>query len=110
MSNIATLTVAGASGRQYKFNVYPIDTKFAPVAAVYLVTKRTPNARGGGSHSYLYVGQTGNLPERFDNHHKEYCFRRNGANCVCVHQDGNEQSRLSKERDIYLKHRPPCND
>jgi hypothetical protein len=110
LTKIATLTVTGASGRTYGFNIYPIDTKFANVAAVYLVTKRVPNTNGGGNHTYIYVGQTGSLPDRFDNHHKEACFRARGANCVGVHQDGNEQSRLAKERDIYLKHRPPCND
>lgn len=110
MSKLATLTLKGASRKKYDFNVYPIGTTFARVAAVYAVTNRTRQPDGGYRHKVIYIGQTGNLPERFDDHHKAACFQRHSANCICVHRDGNERSRRVKESDLIKGYDPPCND
>ena len=53
MTKLATLTLTGASGREYTFNVYPINTKFAEVAAVYAVTKRYEKADGRWTHNRI---------------------------------------------------------
>lgn len=97
MARLSTLNLTGASGREYTFNVYPLNTEFAEIPAVYAVTKRYKRSDGVWAHDVDYVGQTGNLPERFEGHHKADCFRRHGANCVCVHRDTSEASRLAKE-------------
>ena len=109
LTKLGTLTLKGKSGRKYEFDVYSIDSDFPRVAAVYAVTKRTRKADGGLTHHVIYFGQTGNLPERFDDHHKADCFARNGANCVCVHRDSNEASRLKKEADLVAAYNPTCN-
>ena len=109
MTKLATLTLTGASGREYAFNVYPFNTQFAEVAAVYAVTKRYKKSDGAWAHEVEYVGQTSNLPERFEDHHKAGCFTRHGANCVCVHRDDNEASRLVKEADLIEAYDSPCN-
>jgi predicted GIY-YIG superfamily endonuclease len=105
MALIGTLHLSGQSGQQYRFNVYPADTAFNTVPAVYAVSQRENN----GNHNILYIGQTDNLPERFDNHHKLQCFQRQGFNAICVHQEPNERSRLSKESDLIAKYNPHCN-
>ena len=105
MTPISTLTLTGKSGRQYEFKCYPIGTEFRPVAAVYAVTKRKTDR----THTVIYVGQTSNLPERFDDHHKAACFSGHGANCICIHRDNNESSRQEKEADLIAAYNPPCN-
>src|SRR5216684_3308580 len=99
MTKLADLTVEGKSAKKYGFEVYSRETAFNHVGAVYLLTKRTAKSDGTGIHEFLYVGETGNLSTRFDNHHKQDCFDERGANCICVHRDGAEKSRLVKESD-----------
>lgn len=105
----ATLELTGASGRKYAFSVHPWGTSFKPIGGVYAVTKATSTASGGQTHKILYIGQTGDLSERFDDHHKEPCFRRNGVTHICVHVQGDEQERLGIERDLVAAYYPPCN-
>jgi hypothetical protein len=110
MAKIADLRIKGKSGREYSFEVYPAGTGFNQVGAVYVVTKRTRKSDGSATHEFLYVGETGDLSTRFEAHHKQECFDERGANCICVHLDSNEQSRLTKESDLLEGHHWPCND
>ena len=110
MTSIGTLKLTGKSGMEYTFEVYSLDTRFGSVGAVYAITKRTTQIDGSGTHELVYIGQTGDLSERFDDHHKADCFRQHKANCACVHLDNNESSRLDKETDLLRAHRTDCND
>lgn len=105
----ATLELTGASGKKYAFLVYPWGTSFKPLGGVYAITRATPNQSGGQTHTILYVGQTGDLSERFDDHHKEDCFNKRSANCHCVHLEANEKTRLAIESDLIANYNPPCN-
>lgn len=110
MAKVSDATFTGQSGAKYRFNVYPIGQAFKAVGAVYAVTRRYKNSKGGYSHEFIYVGETGDLSTRFDDHHKADCFTRHKANSICTHTDDDEDSRLSKEDDLIKKHNPPCND
>lgn len=103
------LTLTGKSGTKYTFEVHSLDTSFRPVAAVYAITKRTPKPDGSGTHDVIYIGQTGELSDRFDSHHKASCFKSHQATSACIHQDTNEKSRLDKESDLIGAYNPPCN-
>lgn len=105
-----SLSLNGKSGSVYGFDVYTYDTTFNAVRAVYAVTNRHQNNAGTMTHTLIYVGQTGDLSERFDDHHKARCFERNGANCIGVHRDNDEDSRLSKEADLLEQWSTSCND
>ncbi len=105
----ATLELTGASGKKYAFLVYPWGTTFKPIGGVYAVTRATSNQAGGQTHTIVYLGQTGDLSERFDDHHKADCFNRRSANCICVHVEDNEKSRLAIEADLIAAYNPPCN-
>ena len=109
MAKIADATFRGATG-SYSFEVYPADTEFNDVGAVYVFTKREVNAEGKGQHTYLYIGQTHSLSERIPNHEKWPCATRNGVNCICVHLDADEDSRITKETDLRNGNSTPCND
>lgn len=110
MAKIGAITLQGASGASYTFDIYPFDERFAQVGAVYLVTHQYKKPDGTIWHDFIYIGQTGNLPERFSGHHKLNCFQRNSANCICVHWDASERSRLAKEADLLRDRTLPCNE
>jgi len=99
-----TIVLKGVSGKSYDFDVYPWNTSFKPVGAVYAVLKKT-----NSNYTVIYIGQTGNLSERFDNHHKLSCFNRNGKTHVAIHLDSSESSQLAKERDLVANYSPVCN-
>ena len=40
MAKIGTMKIAGKSGTEYAFELYPFDTVFKSLGAVYIVTKR----------------------------------------------------------------------
>ena len=109
MAKITDATFSGETGK-YAFEVYPSDTTFNSVAAVYVFTKRTVDSSGKGTHEFIYIGETESLATRIPNHEKWPCARRNGVNCICVHRDTNEDSRLAKEADLRAANRTPCND
>ncbi|MEW8701853.1 MAG: hypothetical protein AB2601_20525 [Candidatus Thiodiazotropha sp.] len=105
MAKETTVTLKGVSGRSYDFDVYPWGTSFKPVGAVYTVLKRN-----GTNFSILYIGQTGDLSERLDNHHKRPCFDRNGKTHIGIHLESSEPSRLAIETDLVRNYSPTCND
>lgn len=109
MGKIADATFKGEKG-SYSFEVYPSDTSFNAVGAVYIFTKRVVGTNGKGKHTLLYIGETDSLQDRIPNHEKWSCVTRNGVNCICVHTDDDEKSRLSKETDLRHANNTPCND
>jgi hypothetical protein len=109
MARISTVKLHGKSGNDYEFEVWPRVQTFRPVAAVYAVTQRYQNNQGGYSHTVIYVGQTENLEARHEDHHKEDCFDKHNANCICTHRDDDEDSRLAKEADLIANYNPVCN-
>ncbi|MHB1862232.1 MAG: GIY-YIG nuclease family protein [Gemmatimonadaceae bacterium] len=98
----STVILKGRSGATYGFTVYPIDTKFKAVGAVYTILQSS-------SDGIIYIGQTGDLSERFDDHHKATCFARHGASFIGVHGETSERNRLAIETDLVQHYGPPCN-
>lgn len=109
MAKIAGATFKGKTG-SYSFEVYPADTTFNSVGAVYIFTKRVVGADGKGTHTLLYIGQTESLKDRIPNHEKWPCAVRNEVNCICVHRDDDEDSCLAKETDLRAANDTLCND
>ena len=109
MIKIGTITLRGLSGNKYDFNVYKWGTGFKGFGAVYYISKRVVKSDGTVSHKKIYIGQTGNMSDRFDDHHKAQCFVDNGVNSISIHQDDDKDSRLEKEADLISTHEPPCN-
>ncbi len=104
MSKETTITLEGASGRNYEFDVYPWGTSFKPLGAVYTVLKKPPS-----NFTILYIGQTGDLSIRFDDHHKQACFDRNSKTHIGIHLESTESSRLAVEADLLANYSPVCN-
>ena len=109
MTKLLIASFKGASGAEYDFNVYSFDTSFTEIEAVYIVTNRQKTL-DSYFHDLIYIGQTDNLKERFENHHKANCFEENKANTICVHQEATEKIRLLIEEDLIKGNHTPCND
>lgn len=110
MTKIDSFQIKGASGSKYAFDVYWRGVKFNAVGAVYAMVKRTERLGAAAWYEFIYIGETGDLSSRFDNHHKDACFDRKGADCIGIHREDNAGSRLVKEEDILKAHQWPCND
>ena len=109
MAKPADITFRGRSGTEYTFGVYLMDTSFNEDGAVYFVTRRYQKPEGGYTHDPIYVGQTEDLSTRFDDHHKQSCFDRKNANCVCAYVENSESKRFDIEDDLIQNYVPPCN-
>jgi hypothetical protein len=109
MATLGSISFKGKSGKGYTFEIYPLSSSWNSVSAVYIVTRRIKNQSDGYTHSAIYIGETGNLKERFSNHHKYNCFIENSANCLCILIESNEQNRLTIESDLLGNYNPPCN-
>ncbi len=109
MSKLGSLSLTGASGAEYEFNVYSFGTEFNSISSVYYISKRTVGQDGTGSHLKIYIGETEDIVDRFSQHHKQKCFENHGANCISVHQEKNEQRRREIEQDLIDAYDPPCN-
>lgn len=107
MNQSDKVTAIGASGRKYDFEVYPWGQPFRPVGGVYLVLKKKPETQP--TYDVLYVGQTGNLDQRFDDHHNQQCFDRNAKTHLGVRGESAEQARLAIERDLLGNYKTACN-
>lgn len=99
-----TTTLTGDSGEQYEFEVYALDAKLDAGGAVYAVARQK-----GDRHVPLYFGQTKDVSVRLHGHHKSECFDENEADCLCVHREDDEDSRLKKELDLMIRYHPVCN-
>lgn len=95
----------GQSGNRHEFEVFQWGTNFNPVGGIYSVLKILPNGR----YQILYIGQTGDLSERFENHHRANCFSKNGKTHIAVRAEGSEQRRLAIETDLIRNYQTCCN-
>ena len=107
MADERTIHWEGKSGTKYKYWIYKIGTTFTAAPGNYVFAKETKP----GTFEPIYIGETGDPSERFDNHHKMPCIRKYGATHIHVHTNaGGEAARKTEEADLVQKQNPPCND
>ena len=109
MAKLGTIALTGKSGTEYPFNVWPRTDRFAAVGAVYFMTHRKEKTNGGGTHTFVYVGETVDLSDRPLNHERQPCFDTHNANCVMTYAEENKTKRLEIETDLRRAYDPPCN-
>ena len=111
MARLGTMTLTGASGAEYQFNIYSSDASWSEgIDCVYYISDRREKPDGGFSHTSIYVGETQDLKDRLENHHKQDCFDRRNYNAISVHRDGGSAQRLEIEADLVEALKPSCND
>jgi hypothetical protein len=100
---ISSVSFKGKSGQAYRFEAWPMDTKFKSVGGVYIVTCRTfedRTFRTKASHRSLALGQTANLAGPLLTKTELTKLTGQGANCVCVCAVGDANRRASIEKDL----------
>ena len=104
----------GESGQPYDFELHPIGQEFAEIPAVYVFAKSIKSSKRPGEYVWgaIYFGETGDLSDRFDSHHKMPCIRRNGATHIGIYTVSvySEDERRAIEGDILTANPTPCND
>ncbi|HEX9673252.1 MAG TPA: hypothetical protein VGA12_07440 [Burkholderiales bacterium] len=105
------ITFTGKSGEKYHFQAWSLDTRFKPLAAVYFVTKRARDntTYSRSSHDGIFIGQTASLADPFGTESQFECFRKHGANCICILLLESEERRIAVEADLAIQHRTHCN-
>ncbi len=101
-----TIRWTGKSGQTYQYWIYPIDTTFTAGPGNYIFAKETQP----GTFRAIYIGETADLSERFNSHHKMPCIVRNGATHIHAHANADQKARLVEEQDLILNYQPVCND
>ena len=97
----------GKSGTKYKYYIYNLDETHDAVPANYIFAKET----SPDIYSAIYIGETGDISERFDYHHKMDCIKRNGATHIHTHKSSSsEKVRKTEETDLLALRKTPCND
>lgn len=106
MADEGTIQWDGRSGRTYKYWIYKIGTTFEKAPGNYIFAKETkPN-----TFRPIYIGETEDLSERFDDHHKMPCIKQEGATHIHVHKNtGGETARQAEEADLVGRWNPICN-
>ena len=98
MTQAPTCEWKGKSGRVYLYWIHPIGQVFEPVPGNYIFAKAT----APGHWVPVYIGETKDLSERFDDHHKMPCIEERGATHIHVHVN-------NEEADLIANYNPPCN-
>lgn len=101
-----TIEWQGQSGKSYKYWINRLSPNFVAKPGNYIFAKEV----SPGRFMPVYIGQTGDLSERFENHHKAACIRSNGATHIHAHTNtAGEASRLMEEADLVARWKPACN-
>lgn len=101
MSSIGSINAKGKSGVPYSFALYPMNTDFKPLGAVYIFLR---------GNDPVYVGVTKDLSTRFDGHHKAREILRHRADRLGILLEANESRRLAIEADLLANYAWPCNE
>lgn len=98
----STVTFKGRSGERYRFQAWPLETRFKAVGGVYIVTRRSFEDRTfptKARHQSLAIGQAANLAEALSKADRTKLIAH-GANCVCVLAVADEARRSVIEKDL----------
>lgn len=106
MATNTTMDWQGESGKKYKYWIWDIKTRFEAAPANYIFAKETsPNM-----FQAIYIGETGDISERFENHEKWDCIAKNGATHVHTHKSSADKNeRCTEESDLLAKRNTSCN-
>jgi hypothetical protein len=103
----ALVNWAGQSGKEYPYEVYPINTPFRPLPGNFIYARQAED----GSWIPIYIAQTRDLHQRLEGHVRAADAVQNGATHIHAHYDSAGQAtRCTEERDLILRWQPVCNE
>ena len=93
----------GKSGERYRFQAWPMDTRFKALGGIYIVTQRQCLDRtfpSKATHRCLAIGQTADLAASALTKTDLTKLTAQGANCICVYAVPEEARRMEIEKDL----------
>jgi predicted GIY-YIG superfamily endonuclease len=97
----------GKSGKEYKYWIHSLDDTHDAAPANYIFVNKTRPTY----YRLVYIGETEDISQRFDSHHKMPCIRRIGITHLCTHKsDTDKKVRCAEEADLISNYNPICND
>ena len=99
-------TWTGQSGVNYTYFIYPNNDKFQSKPGNYIFAYQS----SPGLWTAVYIGETSDMSERFNSHHKSGCIQLHGATHIHAHLSAdNVNIRRHEENDLIANYFPPCN-
>ncbi len=96
----------GQSGQKYRYTVYMFGTAFGPGPANYIFAHESRP----GQYIPVFIGQTEDLSEPFDDHVARECMKQKRVTHIHVrHTDAREELRRAERSDLISACNPPCN-
>jgi hypothetical protein len=87
----------GKSRKTYEYYIFNLPPNLKAIPGNYIFTKQNDQ----GKWVPVYIGETKDLSERFNNHHKTTCINRKGATHLHAHiNDQGLISRQTEEQDL----------
>jgi hypothetical protein len=108
-TKIDEVEFVGRSGTRYGFRIYVWDTKFKPVAGVYVVASRTVEPGREPLYAPLFVGEAADMSAAFEDHPRGECFQMYYGNVIGVRREDDNARRESVLADLLAGLAPPCN-
>ena len=108
-TKIDEVEFVGRSGTRYGFRIYVWDTKFKPVAGVYVVASRTVEPGREPLYAPLFVGEAADMSAAFKDHPRGECFQMYYGNVIGVRREDDNARRESVLADLLAGLAPPCN-
>ncbi len=106
MGDLGIHVWTGRSGQKYRYTVYMYGTVFGPGPANYIFARETRP----GQFQALYVGQTDDLSEPFDDPLAVECLKQGRVTHVHVrHAVNRDEVRRAERSDLISVFTPPCN-
>ena len=107
VSTSSSIHWVGQSGKEYDYEVFPIDSAFRALPGNFIYAKECED----GSWAPIYIAQTRDLHQRLEGHVKVEDAVANGATHIHAHYATEGQAtRCNEERDLVLAWRPVCNE
>ncbi|MCI0432583.1 MAG: hypothetical protein L0271_02880 [Gemmatimonadetes bacterium] len=106
MGDLGIYLWTGKSGQKYRYTVYMFGTVFGPGPANFIFAHESRP----GHYVPVYIGQTGDLSEPFEDHVALECIKQRRVTHIHVrHSDAREELRRAERSDLILAWNPPCN-
>lgn len=96
----------GMSGKKYRYSLYMFGTAFGPGPANFIFSREIK----AGQHFPIYIGQTDDLSEPFNDYLVMQCIKISRVSHIHVHfSEATEEERRAERSDLIAQLNPPCN-
>ena len=93
---------------RYDFKVFPLNERFEPIPAVYIISKRKTDRNKKGHHALVCIGETASISDELKRHRKGKCVKKHEANAVSILPEADAKTRLKIETDLKAAHTVAC--